>query len=268
MNTLFACGVTLVLALQSAPQNRFSEVKATVADKSVPDAPLRAIGDAAMTTEITSQGVESTEELSAILENISAKPILAFEIVIDLSSNYIGGSRHTHRSDYFFDDSPLMPGSKADIAAESGKQVVPWQEFFPPTTLEDIPTRPVHADVTVSFVQFSDGTTFATSQWSIELAAQRRDLISLMRGLLRAFDEDGEPGLESAIAKEQSKRPLPIERMSYLSQIEQTLREKGASATVQYLRDRLANAQRRLTMLARVQTQLPASMITGRVAQT
>jgi hypothetical protein len=250
MKTLFYYGATFALVLQASPQGRPYETRLPVTDKSSADAPLRAVGNAMMATEITSQGIESTAELTSTLKNISSKSIVAFEVGIDLSSNYDGGEHATHRLDCFFDDSPLMPGATSDVFVGPRKIIVPWQRSNHPVTLDEIHSaNQARADVSVFFVQFSDGTTFGASQWTSTLTVQRKNMIVIMGSLLRAFDEHGDQGLKSAIEKEQAKPGLPPELLAHLSLIQKKLRESGASVTAQYIKDRLANAQSRSKLL-------------------
>jgi hypothetical protein len=74
-------------------------------------------------------------------------------------------------------------------------------------------------------------------------------MMTIMRGLLLAYDKDGEAGLKSAIEKEQGKPKMPDVVFSSLGIIQRKFREAGATACAEYLRDCLGNAQRRSSLL-------------------
>jgi len=204
-----------------------------------------------VSSEITSKGIESAAQLTATLKNISTKPIMAFEAITDLSPSYGGGDRMTSHADYFFLDSLLTPGLSTEINIAPHKEIVFGNRADHPTSFDDIhqPSQ-ARADVKVTFVQFDDGTTFGTSQWAKTLAAERENMMAIMRGLLLAYDANREAGLKSAIEKEQAKPELPTEVSAHLSLIQTKLLEAGATMAAQYIKDRLANAQRRSNVLA------------------
>jgi hypothetical protein len=250
MRNLILRGTILILLLQADPQSKFLKTELPVSDKSSAGAPLQAAGNATASSEITDKGIESTAQLTARLKNISTKPILAFEAITDLSPSYVGGDRMTSHHDFFFSDSLLTPGSSTEIAIAPHKEIVFWNRAEHPANFEDIhqPSQ-ARAEVKVTFVQFADGTTFGASQWSRTLTAERENMMAIMGGLLLAYDADREAGLKSAIEKELAKPEIPNVVFSSLGMIQQKFREAGATLTVQYLRDCLANAQRRSNLL-------------------
>jgi hypothetical protein len=243
MTNLFVQGAILILLLQAAPQSQSRKTELPVSDKSSAGSPLHAFGNATLSGEITSKGIESTAEMTAVLKNISTKPIMAFEAVTDLFGIYGGGDSMTSRVDYFF-DGLLMPGSTSEIILPSHKTIVFWNGAEHPSTLDNIhvASQP-RADVRVTFVQFADGNTFGASQWAGILTAQRDCLMEIFRDLLRAFDTKKEVGLKSAIEENQARPELSAEISSSLSMIQRKFREEGAVVTVQYLSSRLANAE-------------------------
>ena len=202
-----------------------------------------------MSSKVTPEGVESTLELIGSLTNISSKPIMAFEAVIDLSASH-GGSDHViSQVDYFFSNQPLMPGSTSDISVPLHKELVGRTQAKHSATLNNVDrSSESKADAKVTFVQFSDGTTFGASQWADNLTVQRKNLAEIIGSLLLAFDQNKEIGLKSAIDQEQIRTNLSSELSSSLREIQQRFQEKGAPATVQYLKDCLANGQRNSTI--------------------
>jgi hypothetical protein len=246
MKNLILRGTTLILLLQAAPQSQVLKTELPVSDKSPAGVPLQVAGKAIVSSEITSQGIESTAELTATLKNISTKPIMAFEAITDLSPSYGGGDRMTSHDDYFFSDSLLTPGSSTEIAIAPHKEIAFWNRAEHPANFDDIhQLDQARADVKVTFVQFADGTTFGVSPWASTLTATRENMMALMRGLLLAYDKDREAGLKSAIEKELAKPKIPDEIYSSLTIIQRKFREAGAPACAEYLRDCLATAQRR-----------------------
>lgn len=250
MRNLTLCGTILILVLQATPQRQSVKTDLLVSDKSSAGAPLQAAGNATVSSEITSKGIESTAQLTAMVKNISTKPVMAFEAIIDLAS-YGVGDRKTSHDDYFFSDSLLAPGSSTEIAIAPHKEIAFWNRAEHPANFDDIhqPAQ-ARADVKVTFVQFADGTTFGASQWSSSLTAERKNMMAIMGGLLLAYDADTEAGLKSAIEKELAKPEIPNVVFSSLGMIQQKFREAGATVTVQYLRDCLANAHRHSSILA------------------
>ena len=216
-----------------------------VKDSSEAGAPLRATGSATVSSKITPEGIESTSELTASLENVSSKPIMAFEAVVDLSPHYGGGERVTSGEDYFFSNHPLMPGSTYLIRVSPQRELVYESHRTPPPTPDSSDHRSLaRAEVKITFVQFSDGTTFGACEWARGLPAQREKLIEIINGLLRAYDRDKGTGLSSAIERAQAKTEISSDLYSTLSHIRQKFRDGGATAAVEQLKKYLANAER------------------------
>jgi hypothetical protein len=193
---------------------------------------------------VTREGVQSNSKLTAELKNVSSKPIMAFEVVVDLFSSYGGGDRTVSRVDYFFSNQALMPNSTSPLSVPLHQGFVHWSQGSPPSTLGDIGPPSPKADVKVTFVEFADGTTFGGCEWASGLSARREKMIEIIDSLLRAFDRDKGTGLSSAIEREEAKADKSSELYSSLADVRQKLRDQGPSATVEFLKKYVANAER------------------------
>ena len=109
MRTLVRTAVILTASLQAVQTNQLVRTELPVADKSSPAAPLQPSGKATVSSAITSEGIESTSEMSATLKNISSKPILAFEAVSNLAAPYRDGMRQVTHIDNLFLVHYLIP---------------------------------------------------------------------------------------------------------------------------------------------------------------
>jgi hypothetical protein len=233
----------ILLPIYCVAQGLSHEDKLAVTNSSEPHAPLIATGTAVLSNTVTSEGVQSNSELTAELKNVSSKLIMAFEVVVDLFTSYGGGDRTVSRDDYFFSKQALMPNSTLPLNVPPSQGLVHWSH--PPSTLADIGHPPIpKADVKVTFVEFSDGTTFGGCEWASGLSARRKKMIEIIDSLLRAFDKDKETGLRSAIEREEAKADNSSEFYSTLADVRQKLRDQGPSATVEFLKKYVANAER------------------------
>jgi hypothetical protein len=235
----------LLLPTYCVAQGSSREDTLVVTNSSGSDAPLSATGTAVLSSTVTREGVQSNSKLTAELKNVSSKPIMAFEVVVDLFASYGGGDRIVSRVDYFFSNQALMPNSTSPLSVSPHQDFIHWSQGSPPSTLGDIghPPSP-KADVKVTFVEFADGTAFGGCEWASGLSARREKMIEIIDSLLRAFDRDKETGLSSAIEREQAKADNSSELHSLLADARQKLRDKGPSATVEFLRKYVANAER------------------------
>ena len=233
----------VLLPIYCVAQGLSHEDKLAVTNSSEPDAPLIATGTAVLSDTVTSEGVQSNSELTAELKNVSSKPIMAFEVVVDLFAGYGGGDRTVSRDDYFFSKQALMPNSTSPLNVPPSQGLVHWSH--PPSTLADIGHPPdPKADVKVTFVEFSDGTIFGGCEWARGLSARREKMTEIIESLLRAFDKDKETGLRSAIEREEAKADNSSEFYSTLADVRQKLRDQGPSATAEFLKKYVANAER------------------------
>jgi len=225
------------------PQDLYQENPLAVTDVSESGAPVSVSGSAYLSSKPTSKGIESNLELKATLKNVSSKPIMAFETVVDISASYGGGDRVISREDYFFSNHAFMPGSTTLVSVPPHSQVV-YSDHSGKSASTNSLSPSGRADVRVTFVQFDDGTTFGACVWAGGLDSRRQEMTKIMRGLLQAFDKDREIGLDSAIKKQRANANLSSEIAESLEEIQHKFVHDGAEATVLYLKKSLVNAER------------------------
>jgi len=207
---------------------------------------LRGEGRVTYSTKIAGGNFETEYEVDAKLTNISSKPVVAFEAIIDMDFGYRAGTPMEYHFDSFFDADPFMPGSSWDIsAAPRGDSMSSTDGNGQATNRETVPDirEPVF-EVRISFVRFADGSEFGASKWGNALSQHRRDLTALIRDLLDEFDKNKEGGLSSAIDTKLSEQDNSMnDTSSFLLALRFKLHEKGAAVTADYLRKCLQNAQ-------------------------
>jgi len=215
-------------------------------NKGPANTPLRGDGRVTYSTKIAENNVETEYEVDAKLSNISPKPVVAFEAIVDMDLGYSVGTHAEYHFDSFFDADPLMPGSSWDISAAPRRDSMPFiggRGQAPNREIVPAMREPVF-EVRISFVQFADGSEFGASKWGNALPQQRRDLTALIRHLLDEFDKNKEDGLSSAIDTKLSDQDNSMnDTSSFLLALRFKLHEKGAAATVDYLRKCLQNAR-------------------------
>jgi hypothetical protein len=238
MNIILAS--TAVLLLLSGgiahPETHDITVPITNLDASS-SAPLRGTGQASFHEVVSGDSLTTQYRLEGALQNVSSKPILAFDAAVQLRPDFGGGWTREFTIDYFFVHQLLLPGSSFSLSES-------------PRSRESIDydgraqKLPVLAQTRVTFVQFADGSTYGTSPWGQDLQKNRVAEITLFNTLLEAYQKGKGPGLSNAVADALSKpRSRAIDSSAH--QINHDIMSKGADAVVEEIREFLANAKLR-----------------------
>jgi hypothetical protein len=242
MNATLLIAFFLSLVPQTTSQSATKEIKVAVVALDPETVPFTASGEATSVNSLTSRGIESQYELKGQITNNTPKPIVAFEVVVDLDLGYAVGVRSTEYFDSFLARNYLNPGSSTDISQGPAKAVIDSHGRKPPMNIYDIPsTKEPHAEVRVVFVQFADGSTFGKSEWGDKLADQRKNHIILIKKLLLAYDDGADRAFSAALDKELSQPNLSEDSLSLLNEIRNRLDKKGADDVIRFLKTLVRN---------------------------
>jgi hypothetical protein len=226
---------------ETAAGPRTYETEATLDDLSVANSPLRATGKASFRVVISTNTKSVTCSLQGNLTNVSSKAVVAFEARLDIASERGGCVHWDYKVDYIFNRNMLDAGSSYDLTEVFGPVETSHRGSFLVGKAE--------VNVNVIFVQFSDGSSFGKSDWSEQLSSQRRSKIELMKSLSKAFDDGDAPALAKTVDDRLAQGGEPTFAWSVLYETKQHLQEKGASATVEEIHQRLATVAERSKLI-------------------
>jgi len=224
----------------AAPFQAFDS-KAQLSDRSAADSPLRAAGTASFHIDISADSKSIKCSLQGSLTNVSSKTVVAFEAALDISSDRGGCYHYDYRIDYIFNENMLTPGAKYDLSRDWNP--VEWNYDGKMRVGE------AEANFKVTFVEFSDGSSFGKSHWSNDLLNERKSEIQLMSSLLKAFDEGGTPALVKTIDDRLAQHTDPQSVWTLLFATKNQIEEKGANAAIEELHKRLATVEERSNLL-------------------
>ena len=238
---LAVAGVFQTYGTETAAPSQTYETEAPLDDLSAANSPLRATGRASFHVVISTSTKSVTCSLRGSLTNVSSKPIVAFEATLDIASERGGCVHWDYKVDYIFNRNMLDEGLSYDLSDEFGPVEMGHHGTFLVGKAE--------VNVKVTFVQFSDGSSFGKSDWSEQLPSQRRSEIELMKLLSKAFDDGGAPALIKTVNDRLGKGGEPEFAWSVLFEAKQHIQEKGTSATVEEFHQRLATVAERSNLI-------------------
>jgi hypothetical protein len=226
---------------ETAAAPRTYETEALLDDLSATDSPLRASGHASFSVVISTTAKLVTCSLQGSLTNVSSKPVVAFEATLDIASERGGCVHWNYKVDYIFNRIMLDAGSSYDLTDVFGPVAMSHHGSFLVGKAE--------VNVKVTFVQFSDGSSFGRSDWSEQLPRQRRSEIELMTLLSKAFDDGDGTALAKTVDDRLAQGGAPEFVWSLLFETKEHLQEKGASAAVEEIHQRLATVAERSNLI-------------------
>ncbi|HTT21814.1 MAG TPA: hypothetical protein VMG82_22990, partial [Candidatus Sulfotelmatobacter sp.] len=94
----------------------------------------------------------------------------------------------------------------------------------------------VGAEVTVTFVEFADGTTFGRSQWGNQLPLQREKELGYMQKLIESYDQGGKTALAGALSAEAVRETDPTYLKLFALEMQDLLEHSGSDSVMQRLR--------------------------------
>jgi hypothetical protein len=215
--------------------------QAQLEDLSAAGSPLRATGLGSFHVDISTSRKSVTCSLEGNVTNVSAKIVVAFQATLDLGSDRLGCEHHDYFVDYVFNPMMLSPGLKYDLNRKG--RPIEWMGDVSPTVGK------ATVEFRVIFVQFADGSTFGTSQWSEELPSQRTARIELMKSLLKQFDDGGSPALTKTIADRLAKPANPQFLWDILVDMREKVDKDGAYAAADEIRERLKAVKERSNLI-------------------
>lgn len=163
-----------------------------VSDKTLPGSPVKAAGQVVVHEESTGDSVKEKLAFNISFRNVSSKPILAYDILIDVSSEKGPVVHQKSRADFLFrKELELAPGAEGLFQLE-----MPSMLARRPVTQSLVKAE---VNVNVEFVEFADGTTYGKSSWGIALEQARQEAIDAMRTAIEAFETNGDAGLRAAL---------------------------------------------------------------------
>ena len=224
----------------AAPFQTFDS-KAQLNDRSAAGSPLRATGLASFHDVISANTISLKCSLQGSLTNVSSKTVVAFEATLDISSGRAACFHFDYRIDYIFTENMLTPGTKYDLTEDwnpvelenHGKMLVGEPQF----------------NFNVTFVEFSDGSSFGKSRLSGDLSHERKTKMQSMNSLLKAFDDGGGPAMIRTIDDRLAQDTDTQSVLIFLFDIKGQIEEKGAEAVVEDIHKRLAIVEERSNLL-------------------
>lgn len=242
---MLGAALIFLVSLGTTRAETVHDITLSVTDLSSEGSPLGVLGTASFHV-VTSENVIQTEPDFAVeVTNISSKPILAFEYMLDAVPDYGPGiSRWTWRDHFFQLNSLFMPGSQ-DV----------FQSLLIGPTISmgikagvNLPTRQPKANLTVLFVEFADGTTFGNSEWGDKLSASRAATLHEFRIFMQAYDSGREADLFVAISNA-IDRTYPEQTIIELTNLKSILDSTESGSALAYIQNALAAAEQYKTLM-------------------
>lgn len=238
--------LSLVLAssLTLAPVavgNQTYDTTAQVRDLSGETSPLKATGFGYYRVTISPEGRSIKCSLVGSLRNVSAKTILYFEAVLKIGSERGGCLDWTYQEDFIFDQNMMYQGSQYDLTEN-------W-----PTIHSDQPNNfalgEAHADFTVTFVLFADGSYWGKSRSVEDLPAQRRSRIAFMKSLIYAFNEGGGAAVIQSVDDQLANPQISGLQRMLLFETKDKIQKNTLDGLLQEFRQRLATVEQRKSLV-------------------
>lgn len=210
----------------------------SIVDKSTTGAPLVSAGIVTVSLLTAPTGatvISHRDDWKAT--NTSAKPVVA--LVATLLITFQTGTRvtRTARYDAYFHPTIVQPGDEVDLYADSlGGQITKAG----PSDLGE----PV-VDVTLRWVQFSDGTVFGDSQYGADLVRTRRDIRSALTKLDQVYRTQGGSAFLAELEKPVESAP---DADTYIEHLRIFEKQNGIEATVNQVEQHLKTAQQRASL--------------------
>jgi hypothetical protein len=176
-------------------------------------------------------------DLDASLTNVSSKDILAYEVRVNVEAELGGGGIYVEKVDLFFNRGTFSPGSQRSLQFSMPLWHV---SGYNPSA----PRAKASATFSVSFVEFSDGSTYGSSKWGRSLPDARRLTTRYIRQLQEAYASGGEQALKTALSSLQARKGDPEATKGELWHLERTLNTGGVSASIAEMGDFLAAAEK------------------------
>jgi hypothetical protein len=210
----------------------------SVNDEMPPGTPVKSTGQVVVHEELSGDSVKEKLAFNISFRNISPKPILAYDIVVDVSSENGPVLHHKCRADFLFrKELELAPGAEDLFQLET-----PSIQTSRPNT-QTAAKAEVH--VNVEFVEFVDGTAYGKSTWGTSLSQARLEAVDAMRAAIQAFEVNGDAGLRDSLDGALAKKKLSKHGTDVLRGLKAILDSDGSEIAVQRMNSFLEAAQRR-----------------------
>jgi hypothetical protein len=210
----------------------------SVSGETPADSPVKAAGQVVVHEEQSGDSLKEKLAFDISFRNDSPKSILAYDIVVDVSSENGPVVHHKSRADFLFrKELELAPGAEDLFQLET-----PSIQTTRPNT-QTAAKAEVH--VNVEFVEFVDGTTYGKSTWGTSLSQARLEAVDAMRAAIQAFKANGDEGLRGALEGTLAKKNLTKHGTDVLRGLKAILDSDGSEIAVQKMNSFLEAAQRR-----------------------
>jgi hypothetical protein len=237
---LVFCSLAASIAGSANQQSQAQNYSLVLKDESAADSPIKASGQVKVHRE-SSEGTETGSiAFDVQLQNVSQKPILAYQITIDVIPELGRSIHHTLLADLFF-KKDLLPGEEDGY--QNSLPALSYQTESPSGTTNP---RTTGASFNVVFVEFADGTSYGKkSSWGNALPNARTAAIEQMKASVQAFETSGEPRLRATLSAALARADLPNQTKDVLQSVKLTLDEKGLDAALSRLNNFLSAAAKR-----------------------
>jgi hypothetical protein len=209
----------------------------TLVDESPPDSPLKASGQIVFHEELFQNAVKTRWDLDIAITNVSSKDILAYQGEINAIPELGPPVREIDQPDFFLKPQIMTPGYQQVLKLDPG-----------PTGTVDYDSsqqqpKVAKATFTVSFVEFSDGSTYGTSKWGRVLPKARRVTVARFQELEQAYKNGGETELKNALDAALARKDNPSPTTDLLEQLKLILDQDGSAAVTAKIEETLTAAK-------------------------
>lgn len=225
-------------------QNQSRSYSLALQDQSPIESPIKASGTVNIREEQSSNAVSNKVDFDIRFKNASLKPIVAYDVLIVVTSEHGPIIRHRQFADFFFrKELELAPGADDMFQLE-----LPGVLSEPRRTgVRD--RANVEATFDVEFVEFADGTTYGSSTWGNALHQARQAAIQQMKASVEEFQAHGNDGVRASLGAAITRPDNLKHTTDVLRGIRQTLETDGGEAAVSEMTRFIVAAETRRNLM-------------------
>jgi hypothetical protein len=238
MRTLMFLAAVLSIGSNTAVCAETHDLSIALTNLSTAGSPFQASGQAQVHEEISADSVKTQWAVDASLTNVSSKPIVAFEVMLELLPDHGAGVHFDYQVDSFFTGDTIEPGSQYLLQEKPSQWLM--SPYHPGAAIQK-----ERAELRVVFVEFADGTRYGGGRYANSLNDARSLAVFHLQALLQAY-ESGEAGaLSKAINLALGVPANPSTTRVVLTRIKSILNGQGIDAAAAKIREWLDRAGHR-----------------------
>lgn len=237
------CVNTLAIAngvrSQAPPQiTSTRDLPVTISDSSPAGSPFRASGSVTFHETFSADEVLTQYTVDVSLKNVSSKPVLAFALAFVLSPDYGGSVNWNYNYDGYFNvtGSPYVEaGSDYSVQQTTSR----WTRL--PYNASAAPQKP-QAQVTVLFVEFTDGSKFGGGNFAGRIRSDRNATIDRLNDLMQAYRNGGGVNLAPVMTVDLARPDNPTSTSLILNNVKLIMDQQGAESAATRIQQLLTTA--------------------------